>query len=216
MKCALILYCALLFSFFNCIKSRPVRNIVFEQYHPRTFSSHTKTKVDKIELPRNNYPGISNVFDDVRKHYEMAYVTAGESLDTLQLNKYPKTVVLHKAKYTKSDKNKILYDYDSDVSTTVPYSPRGDVYLDFEEASSIDTRNKYVQKRYHSDLMFSDIERDNDFYKALRGNEYRKMNDLYMLNGNKFPGFLIEKKNQVLPLPARAMRRPGRIDLSLS
>lgn len=213
MKCALILYCALLFSFFNCIKSRPVRNIVFEQYHPRMFSSHTKTKVANIELPRNNYPGISNVFDDVRKHNEMGYVTAGESLE---LNKYPKTVVLNKAKHTKSDKNQILYDYDSGVSTTVSYIPLGDVYLDFEEPSSIDTRNKYVQKRYHSDLMFSDIERDNDFYKALRGNEYREMNDLYMLKGNEFPEFLMEKKNQMLPLPARAMRRPGRIDLRLS
>lgn len=138
MKYVLILHCTLLylFSFFNCYKSNPVIDTVSDQYHPISFSSYMKKNVDNLEYIGN--PGKSNVFDAVRKHYEMDNGTAGDLLKYLQAKtqypktKYPKSGIFN-AKYIRTDKNLILYDYDdydSDVFTTISYFPLGDVYLD--------------------------------------------------------------------------------------
>lgn len=184
MKCILILYCALSYSSFKCIKSIPVKDAVFDQYHPKSLPSFMTNNIrDNFEDKYN--PGKSNVFDAVRKHYEINNPNAGDLLKYSAVNtKYVNSVIFNKAKYTENVENEILYDLYSDISTTVSYIPVADAFVDFEESPNNDEEspnnddvNMNIEKRYLSDVMLSEIRTGNNFYKLDSGNEFNGDDD---------------------------------------
>lgn len=179
MKCILILYCTLSYSSLNCVKSSPVKDTVFEEYYPISLSSNMKYKNDD-NLQKYRNPGKGNVFDAVRKHYEL-YNVDNLVKYSPETKKYNKNLVFNKAKYTKTIGNEVLCDLDSYITTTVSYIPVGDMYVDIDELSNNDDGNVDVEKRYLSDLMLSEMRAGNNFYKHERVNEFSgNENDLDM------------------------------------
>lgn len=213
MECILILFCALLYSF-HCIKSGPVIDTVFDQYYPITFGSYIRKNVYD-NLGNNGYTDKSNDFDAVRKRYEMDNGAAGDSLIYSPVTaKYFKRV-FSKSTYPKTATSEMLYEFDSDISTTVSFVPVGDVYVDIGQSSVVGDNHGNIKKRYLTNIVLSEMRTGNNFYKSQRDNVFNgKDNKLYMVNGNGFPELLLEKENEVPLLPSRALREPRHIKLS--
>lgn len=181
MKCVLFLYCALLYSSYNCVESTPVVDTVFDHYHPLSLPPYMKNYIDNLK--NNDYYSKGNVFDAVRKHYEMDNGGADDLLKhTPVTKKYAKTIIFNKAAYTKTVENEIQYDFDTDISTTPSYIPVGDVYIDLEETPNIDD-DIGIHKRYLSDVVLSQIQTGNSFYKS-QDNEFSDEDDLDMPSGS--------------------------------
>lgn len=195
MVCILILFCALPY-FFHCIKSGPVRDTVFDQYHPITLGSYVR-KHFYNNLENNGYTDKKNHFDAVRKRYEMDNGAVGDSLIHAPVTvKYLKRVFSKQA-YPKTT-NEILYELDSDISTTISYVPVGDVYVDIEQSAVVSDNDSNIKKRHLSNFVLSEKRTGNKFYKSQGGNVFNgEDNKLYMPNGNGLPELLIEKENEV-------------------
>lgn len=209
MKCILVVFCALAYFSFNSTKASPVIDSMFDQYHPISLSYMEKIN-DKLATQGHVTKGY--VFDAVRKHYEMDDKAADDSFEYSPMTiKYSKSLLFNKAKYTKTFENEIEYEFDSDITTAVTYSPVGDVYLDSQDSS---INNNDINKRYLSDVR-SEIRNDNNLYKSQKENEFESgESDLDMSNENEFPDLLVENGNEMLSVSSSVLKKPRRIELS--